>query len=154
MARTLRKTVEMSRASETTMPKKGCTPQHLSRLELQCMKAIWLNRATTVAEVRQYLSPSRPLAYTTVLTVLDRLAKKGAVSRVKRGKAHLYEPALSFEASRDEAIAALLDFYFQGSAEKLINYLANTNRDSQPASSFVSNGRSPSGISTLQDCLL
>jgi predicted transcriptional regulator len=154
MARTLRKTIELSRASQTTMPKKGCAPGGLSRLELQCMKVIWLNRATTVAEVQQCLSPLRPLAYTTVLTVLDRLAKKGAVSRVKRGKAHVYEPALSFETSRDEAIAGLVDFYFQGSAEKLIDYLGNTNRASQPASYSGSEGKSPSDISTMQDCLL
>jgi BlaI family penicillinase repressor len=153
MARTHRKTIEM-RTLQTTMPKKGYTLRNLSRLELQCMRAIWLNRATTVAEVQQCLSPSRPLAYTTVLTVLDRLAKKGAVSRVKRGKAYVYEPALSFEASRDEAIAGLLDFYFQGSAEKLIDYLVNTNRAPQPASYFVGKGKSPSGISTMQDCLL
>jgi predicted transcriptional regulator len=145
---------ELSSASQTTRPRHSCGPQDLSRLELQCMKAIWLNRATTVAEVQQCLSRLRPLAYTTVLTILDRLARKGAVSRAKRGKAHLYEPVLSFEASRYEAVAGLLDFYFHGSAEGLIDYLRNTNRAKQPGHDSSSESESSSNVSTMQDCLL
>ena len=53
------------------------------------------------------LLPLRPLAYTTVLTILDRLARKGAVTRVKQGKAYVYAPSLSFELSRQEALTEL-----------------------------------------------
>lgn len=117
------------------------------------MKAIWLHQATTVAAVQEHLLPFRPLAYTTVLTVLDRLAKKGAVSRIKQGKAHLYSPALSFEASRAEAIASLLDFYFGGTAEKLMDYLRSGDGDGA-TTRFQAARNVPEPSSEIQDCLL
>jgi len=123
VAKTLRKTLKLAKRVRGKSPSQCRGPQDLSQLELECMKTIWLQGASTVAEVQQCLSPSRPLAYTTVLTILDRLAKKGAVTRSKRGKAHLYEPVLSFEDSRKAAVNQVLDFYFQGSLEQLIEHL-------------------------------
>ncbi|MCI0418203.1 MAG: BlaI/MecI/CopY family transcriptional regulator, partial [Acidobacteria bacterium] len=99
MAKTLRKSIEISGRARRAGAKQCRGPQDLSRLELECMKAIWLRQAATVSDVQQFLLPDRPLAYTTVLTILDRLAKKGAVTRVKQGKAHVYAPSLSFELS-------------------------------------------------------
>ena len=89
------------------------------------MKAIWLRDAQTVSDVQESLLPLRPLAYTTVLTLLDRLSRKGAVTRVKQGKAYRYAPSLSFELARQEALAELLQSYFDGSRERLIEYLEN-----------------------------
>jgi predicted transcriptional regulator len=155
MAKTLQKTVELAgkvRRSPARSGTQRCPgPQELSRLELECMKAIWLEGATTVAEVRQRLWPSRPLAYTTVLTVLDRLAKKRAVTRTKQGKAYVYSTVLSFEDSRDESLRELLEFYFQGSADKLIEYLRS--RD-QPAGQSGKTADQPEPSPGLQDCLL
>ena len=153
MAKTLQKTIKLSRGMRPAQPRRCQGPQDLSRLELECMKAIWLHQATTVAAVQEHLLPFRPLAYTTVLTVLDRLAKKGAVSRIKQGKAHLYSPALSFETSRAEAIALLLDFYFDGAAEKLMNYLKSG--DGEDVEARVQAARHVAGSpSEIQDCLL
>ena len=113
------------------------------------MKAIWLERAVTVLEVQQSLRPRRPLAYTTVLTVLDRLAKKGALQRVKKGKAYYYEPALSFMESRQKALTDLIEFYFQGSAENLLHYLNGAKSEPSAAAEPVSMS-SPE----ITDCLL
>lgn len=153
MAKTLRQTVELSR-SLRLHPKRCLGPQDLSRLERECMRAIWLGSAKTVAEVQRYLSTFRPLAYTTVLTVMDRLAKKGAVTRLKRGKAHVYTPALSFERSRKEAVANLVDFYFEGSVEKLVEHL----RTAAGSLGTVANSPEDAGASRpsaeMHDCLL
>lgn len=46
----------------------------------------------TVADVQELLARDRDLAYTTVMTVLDRLAKKGLARRERRGRAWCYEP--------------------------------------------------------------
>ena len=107
----------------------------LSRLELTCMKAIWCAGAKTVLQVQQQLKPRRPLAYTTVLTVLDRMVHKGALVRVKRGKAYQYEPAFSYEESRLKALAELIDFYFEGSPEKLREFLNTTSMSHEVQSS-------------------
>jgi predicted transcriptional regulator len=110
-------------------------PPVLSRLELACMKAIWCDGAKTVLQVQQRLKPRRPLAYTTVLTVLDRLIRKGALARVKRGKAYHYDPAFSYEEFRQIAVAELTDFYFEGSLEKLLEFLNSTSTASEVESS-------------------
>ena len=123
MAKTLRKAIETLPHSTQTGMRQCRGPQELSRLELECMKAIWLRQAQTVSDVQESLLPLRPLAYTTVLTILDRLSRKGAVTRVKQGKAYVYAPSLSFELSRQEALAELLQSYFEGSRERLIEYL-------------------------------
>jgi predicted transcriptional regulator len=118
------------------------------------MKAIWLRHAQTVSDVRESLLPLRPLAYTTVLTILDRLSRKGAVTRAKQGKAYVYAPSLSFELSRQEALTELLQSYFEGSRERLIEYLENSSASAkrkQPSASYDSHlENSPD----LQECLL
>ncbi|MGL5818467.1 MAG: BlaI/MecI/CopY family transcriptional regulator [Phycicoccus sp.] len=52
----------------------------------------------TVRDVHDSLSGTREIAYTTVLTVLDRLAKKGLVTRERDGRAWRYQPAGTREA--------------------------------------------------------
>jgi len=60
--------------------------------------------AVTARRVAAELAPTRSLAYTTVLTVLDRLERKRLVRRLRPGRAHLYAPA----ASRDAYVARLM----------------------------------------------
>ena len=64
-------------------------------LELECLKVLWTLGEGNVKDVRQALTGSRPLAYTTVMTVLDRLTRKGGVARRKVGRAFVYVPVLS-----------------------------------------------------------
>ena len=151
MAKTLKKVIEVLPPAPAA-PRQCRGPQELSRLELQCMKAIWLRNAQTVSEVQASLLPVRPLAYTTVLTILDRLSKKGAVTRVKQGKAYVYTPSLSFELSRHEALMELLQSYFEGSQERLIEYLADNSTRREPESPHQSGLDTPSP--DLQECLL
>lgn len=60
--------------------------------------------AATVRQVHEALAANREIAYTTVMTVLDRLAKKGAVEQLRDGRAYLYRPAVTL----DELTAALM----------------------------------------------
>ena len=137
MAKAIQKKVGTARIQPHLEPGKCRGPQDLSRLELECMKAIWLDGAVTVLQVQTCLKERRPLAYTTILTVLDRLAKKGALRRVKRGKAYYYQPALSFNESRSTAVTELINFYFQGSVEKLLQYLSIANRSQTSSTPFA-----------------
>ena len=52
-------------------------------LELECLKALWALGEGRVRDVRQVMVGNRNLAYTTVMTVLERLEKRGGVSRRK-----------------------------------------------------------------------
>jgi predicted transcriptional regulator len=81
-----------------------------------------------VKEVRELVAPSRPLAYTTVMTVLDRLARRGVVTRRKAGRAFVYAPAVSRDAMRRLALQEFLDSYFESSPRQLQQFLQGQSR--------------------------
>lgn len=77
----------------------------LGDLEREVMAHLWAATGPlTVRQVHEQLSKDRDLAYTTVMTVLDRLAKKDVVTRQKAERAYLYAPA----QSREEMTAAVM----------------------------------------------
>lgn len=94
-------------------------------LELECLKALWTLGEGNVKDVRGALRANRALAYTTVMTVLDRLARKGGVARRKVGRSFVYVPVLSRKNLRRLAVRDLVDRFFDGSEEALIHYLRN-----------------------------
>ena len=68
-------------------------PSPLGHLETTVMEILWEHGASNVRDVSQRLV--RPLAYTTVMTTLDRLYKKGLLDRRKQDRAFLYTPLYS-----------------------------------------------------------
>jgi len=79
----------------------------LGRLEFDLMQILWSRGESNVRDVAQHLD--RPLAYTTVMTTLDRLYKKGLLDRRMPDRAFLYSPRLSsqeWERRRAESILA------------------------------------------------
>ncbi|MBZ5611012.1 MAG: BlaI/MecI/CopY family transcriptional regulator [Acidobacteriia bacterium] len=93
------------------------------RLELECLKVLWRLGQGNVKDVRRELIASRNLAYTTVMTVLDRLARKGCVVRRKVGRSFLYSPVLNRDSLCRLAIRDLVDSFFEGSEDALLRYL-------------------------------
>lgn len=84
----------------------------LGSLERSVMDVLWgATSPLTVREVQDGLEASgtHDLAYTTVMTVLDRLGAKEMVSRERDGRAFRYTAALSREAATAEALNATLD---------------------------------------------
>ncbi|HLG99191.1 MAG TPA: BlaI/MecI/CopY family transcriptional regulator [Bryobacteraceae bacterium] len=94
-------------------------------LELECLRVLWKIGEGSVKDVRSALTANRHLAYTTVMTVLDRLARKGGVARRKVGRSFLYAPVLSRDVLRRLAIRDLVDSFFEGSEDALLAYLRN-----------------------------
>jgi BlaI family transcriptional regulator, penicillinase repressor len=92
-------------------------------LELLCLQALWTLREGNVKEVQSLVSRSRPLAYTTIMTVLERLVRKGKLTRRKAGRLCVYSPEASRDALRRAAIRELVDGYFDGSEEELLRFL-------------------------------
>ncbi len=74
------------------------------------MELLWAADAPcTVADVHQKMGEERELAYTTVMTVLDRLAKKGMTTRELVGRAWQYRPAEPQHVVAAKEMAALLE---------------------------------------------
>jgi predicted transcriptional regulator len=97
-------------------------------LELLCLNAVWNLGEGNVREVQEIVVRKRPLAYTTVMTVLDRLVRKGKLSRHKSGRAFIYRPEISREAMRRAAVRELVESLFDGSEPSLVEFLAPPER--------------------------
>ena len=105
------------------MRKKSSPKEIPPPLELECLKVLWALGEGSVKDVREQMTKSRELAYTTVMTILDRLAKKEIVSRKKLGRAFVYVPLVDRECLRRVAIKELLDTYFDGDSNSLASWL-------------------------------
>jgi predicted transcriptional regulator len=74
-------------------------------LEAAIMEQIWAStEPLKVRDVLERLGPTRPLAYTTVQTVMDVLYRKAWLARSKQGRAHAYYPL----GSREDYVAELM----------------------------------------------
>ncbi|HMD39324.1 MAG TPA: BlaI/MecI/CopY family transcriptional regulator [Candidatus Acidoferrum sp.] len=79
----------------------------LGSLEFELMEILWSRGKSSVRDVVPKLS--RPLAYTTVMTTLDRLFKKGLLDRHKLDRAFVYSPSFSrqeWERKRAESVVS------------------------------------------------
>ena len=94
----------------------------LTPLELDIMKAVWRQPPITVRDVQESIRPGRNLAYTTVMTIMDRLYHKGFLRRSLQSRTHYYEPAIDYAEVRNEAVETLIERFF-GSKEKLRDFL-------------------------------
>jgi predicted transcriptional regulator len=83
--------------------------KRLGHLEADIMQRLWAwDRPASVREVLEDLVTERPLAYTTVMTVLDNLHSKGLVTRAKQGRAYLYSPSSTREEHTADHLEHLL----------------------------------------------
>lgn len=80
----------------------------LGELELEVMGVVWERGNVTVRDVQAALAKTRPLAYTTVMTVMNRLADKGLLLVNKQGKTYRYHPAQTREAFEAQAVGRVV----------------------------------------------
>lgn len=73
-------------------------PSHPSNLELQALSVLWYNGPSTVSAIHANLPDGKERAYTTVLSVMQSLQKKGLVQRERAGRAHIYTSTFSMES--------------------------------------------------------
>jgi len=92
--------------------------QNLTDAELRLMDALWEIGSGTVSDVAAVLDV--PLAYSSVLTTLRILEKKGYLAHEKEGRAFVYRPLVGREQARQNAVAHLLHRFFQNSPELLM----------------------------------
>lgn len=90
----------------------------LGPLEREVMNVLWDNGEACVKEVAQNLA--RPLAYTTVMTTMDRLFKKGLLRRKKAERAFLYTPKLSRLQWEYQRASDVLAGFLTGSSNELL----------------------------------
>ena len=90
----------MLAASDTSTVSRTILRLILGPLETQVMEVLWMSGRCSVREVINKLD--RSLAYTTVMTTLDRLYRKNLVHRRKRERAYLYSPRLTSQQWKEK----------------------------------------------------
>lgn len=91
-------------------PRKTGDASPLGQLEDAVMHAVWEHpQEVSVSDVHSFLSDSKQIAYTTIKTTMERLADKGILTRVRKGKAYLYQAAVSQQELERRIVRAALN---------------------------------------------
>ncbi len=98
--------------------------QTLTPLELEIMNLLWDHGPATVAELQPRMA--HELAYTTIMTMLNVLLRKGKVKRVQDGRAFRYRPAVTRRRATGTALEDLVKRMFGGSDEALLMAFVET----------------------------
>ncbi len=109
--------------------------QTLGALEAQVMNAVWDARGSvSVEQVRHALSEAgKDVAYTTVMTTMSRLYKKGLLGREMQGKAYYYTAAVSRRELDTSVIKHVIDGLLSTFAEPAMSYFVEALSESDPA---------------------
>lgn len=98
--------------------------------EFEILELLWAApRDMSVGQVLDRLRLQRPVAYTTVMTLLDKLHQKNAVVRKKKGKAFFYRPQVEKKSVLKRAVQEFSDDYFRGDASNLRAFLQRARRN-------------------------
>lgn len=100
----------------------------LTPLELEIMNVLWEHGPASVQEVQKRVRASKPLAYTTVQTMLNILVRKRRAKRTLVDRAYRYRAAVSREQTAGSTLRDLVDRMFGGSAEALVMSLVETSQ--------------------------
>ena len=95
--------------------------QVLGKLEAEVMQVLWQQPGQTVSEVEDRLRRKREIAHTTVLTTLDRMYRKGYLTREKQGKAFIYTPRYDREQFERELAQEILCALLGGIGEPVLS---------------------------------
>ncbi|MBL8114552.1 MAG: BlaI/MecI/CopY family transcriptional regulator [Acidobacteria bacterium] len=95
----------------------------LTDAEWRVMDAVWKKHPASVREVHEALLEDTGWAYTTVKTMLTRLAEKGALSLGKDGTVSLFSPLVTRDAAQRTAVSTLLSRAFDGTVGGLFQHL-------------------------------
>jgi len=95
----------------------------LTEAEWQIMNALWEKWPATARQIADRLGDDVDWAYTTIKTMLTRLANKKAVKETKKGKTAVYKPILTRQNARQNALKSLVNQAFDGAFGPLMHFL-------------------------------
>jgi predicted transcriptional regulator len=100
----------------------------LGALETAVMEILWREPGLSVSQVEERLRRRREIAHTTVLTTLDRMHRKGYLTREKRGKAFIYSSRYTREEFEhglaQEVLSSLLGQFTEPAISTFVDLVA------------------------------
>jgi predicted transcriptional regulator len=95
----------------------------LGELQRAVMEVVWRQGEASVHSVREQLSRHKELAYTTILTTLQKLEKAGWLCHRSKGKSYIYVPTRSREQAGAGSVKRFLKQVFEGDAVAMFQHL-------------------------------
>ena len=108
------------------MVRKESPDKKLTPLETLIMNALWDESPAAVKQIQERLKSVKPMAYSTVLTMMRILLGKGFLVSERQGKADLYRPVVSRDDAGRRSLGEVIDSFFSGSAEALVSQLLDS----------------------------
>lgn len=94
-----------------------------SELELQVLAVLWRRGPSTAREVQEAMPDGKPRAYTTVLSVMQTMEKKGLLKHTPQGRAHLYSARVTRAQVLGPLLRNLVSNVFGGSPSSALQHL-------------------------------
>ena len=104
-------------------PSRTLTPQ-----ELEIMKVVWSRGDTTVRDVYEALLERRRIAYTTVMTMMNVLEKKGHLRKKEEGRSFVYRPTRPQRQVVGSMVREFVERVFAGDAAPLLAHLVENEK--------------------------
>lgn len=101
----------------------GDAKPRLADLQLAIMHVLWDKGEATIGEVRDALAADRPLAYTTIGTMLTKMEAKGHVTHRVDGRVNIYQPLIPRETVSRSMISDLASRLSRGDVTELVCHL-------------------------------
>lgn len=98
--------------------------------ELEILRVLWQNGASTVRDVYAEVGKNKPIGYTTVLKLMQIMAEKGLVERDEEQRAHVYRARVQQDETQRRMVEDLLRRAFDGSAARLVVQALESGRTS------------------------
>ncbi len=103
----------------------------LGDLQAAVMEAVWKLREATVEQVRSKIRRAKPPAYTTVLTVMQKLEKAGWLEHRREGRAYVYNATRTRSEQGSLSLQRFVKRVFGGDAKRMLQHLLETEELSQ-----------------------
>ena len=94
--------------------------------QLEIMRVLWARTEATVVEIHQALRTERPLAPTTIATLLSRLDKRGLVAYRTEGRQYVYRAVLQEQDAREHALVEVTQGLFAGDVATMVSQLLSS----------------------------
>jgi BlaI family penicillinase repressor len=96
--------------------------------ELEILRVLWQRGPSSLGDVCDALREERPVATTTVATMLRVMVDKRLVRRKRAGRGHQWSAAVTHDAAARSMVGKLVDGVFDGSAQRLVAHLVEGGR--------------------------
>jgi BlaI family transcriptional regulator, penicillinase repressor len=98
----------------------------LTAPQVEILKVLWQRSEATVLEIQQALRPERPLAATTIATLLSRLEKRGLVTYRTEGRQYVYRAVLQERDAQHHALVEVTRGLFAGDIATMVSQLLSS----------------------------